>query len=583
MHLSRHFFVRLLISLVLGWAVWFFRGAVLAGPGGILWDPMTGLVIGLAWRGWLGGAAAVSFVPLAGGLLGGGPEVGALLTEAGLAWLIVASARQLFPAHLRALLVIPMAAGVTFVGVLVEQILSFNLPFGPGFGLSWTLRSLGVMAVAPLVQAVDAQFLSRMNGRFFLGWVVLSILLLVVGRVAALPDIDPTSGLALGLIPLVILYWQAMRFGVPGSATSCFLVALSAGLAWAEGNAGLLVFPPGLVALGLTAALGVAHGVAAMRDEREETYSWVATAARNHQVVFWRWRQGRGVEWDDPALAEKIGLMASRGGWTHGRDWHSEENLPDPGTTFEPVLVRLRDPAGQVRWLELAGQSQARDPSGQVSVVLGTAMEVTDRRVSQERRETLLRRETELRTIRSQLHPHVIFNALNRIAALTMSEPEKSRDLLVRLSRLLRATLIAGEKQATGLAEEMGLIRDYLELEGAGLGERLRFQDRIPAGSDGATFPPLLLFSLIEGAVRRGVGMRKEGATVALTRPRPGCFRIEVDPPVPGGEAEFPEWPDPVWRERVGMQQTRRDTLRVETEPDGSVRAVEWESGEGAK
>jgi hypothetical protein len=583
MHLTRLFFARLLISLVLAWGVWFFRGALLAGPSGMLWDPMPGLVIGLAWRGWLAGAVAAAFVPLAGGLLGGGPEVGALLVEGGLAWLIAASARQLSSPHLRALLVIPLAAGVTFAGALVEQILSFNIPFGPGFGVSWTLQSLGVMAVAPLVQALDGDFLSRMDSRIFLGWVLLSILLLVVGRVAALPDIDPQAGLALALIPLVILFWQAMRFGVPGSATACFLVALSAGMAWAEGNAGMLSFSPGLVALGLTAALGMAHGMAAIRDEREDTFSWVATAARNHQVVFWRWRKGHGVEWDDPALAGKIGLISSHTGWTQGRDWQTENSLPDPGTTFEPVLVRMRDPVGQVRWLELAGDTQARDPSGQVSVVLGTAMEVTERQLSQERRETLLRRETELRTIRSQLHPHVIFNALNRIAALTMSEPEKARDLLVRLSRLLRATLIAGEKTSTRLEEEMGLIRDYLELEGAGLGERLRFQDRIPAGSDGSTFPPLLLFSLIEGAVRRGVGMRKEGATITLSRPRPGCFRVEVDPPVPGGEAEFPEWPDPVWRERVGMQQSRRDTLRVESEKDGSVRAVEVELREGTK
>jgi hypothetical protein len=575
--------MRLFISLLLGCTVWFLRGAVLTGPYGMLWDPMTGLVIGLAWRGWLAGAVAAAFVPLAGGLLGGAPETGSLLVEGVLAWLITTSVRKVASPHLRALVVIPIAAGVTFAGVLVEQILGFNMPFGPGFGISWTLQSLGVMAVAPLVQALDGDFLSRMDNRVFLGWVLLSILLVVVGRVAALPDIDPQGGLALALIPLVILFWQAMRFGVPGSATACFLTALSAGMAWAEGHGGMLSFPPGLVALGLTAALGVAHGVAAIRDEREETFSWVANAARNHQVVFWRWRIGGGVEWDDPALAARIGLTSSGGGWTQRRDWEVGGSLPDPGTTFGPILVHMRDPDGHVRWLELAGQAQARDPSGHVSVVLGTVLDVTERQLSQERREALLRRETELRTIRSQLHPHVIFNALNRIAALTMSEPEKARDLLVRLSRLLRATLIAAEKQNTDLAEEMGLIRDYLELEGAGLGERLRFQDRIPAGPDASSFPPLLLFSLVEGAVRRGVGMKKNGATIVLSRPQPGCFRIEVDPPVPGGEAEFPEWPDPVWRERVGMQQARRDTLRVETERNGSVRAVELELEKEAK
>ena len=571
----QRFFIRILLSLAFGWMAWFLRGAVLAGPHGMLWDPMTGLVIGLAWRGWLAGALAASLVPLLGGLLQGGPESGSLLLEAVLAWLVASSAKQLNSPHLRALVVLPMAAGVTFAGALLEQALSFNIPFGPGFGLSWTLQALGVMAMAPMVQALDRDFLSRMDGPVFVSWVVLSILLVVVGRTAALPDIDSTSGLALALIPLVILFWQSMRFGVTGSSTACFLTALSAGMAWADGNTGMLSFPPGIVGLGLTAALGVAHGVGAIRDEREETFSWVATAARNHQVVFWRWRKGKGVEWDDAALAGLIGLTSSRGGWTPVQGWEAPQSLPNPATTFSPTLTPMRDPSGDIRWLELAGQSLSRDPSGAVSVVLGTAMEVTERQLSQERREALLRRETELRAIRSQLHPHVIFNALNRIAALTMSEPDRARDLLVRLSRLLRATLIAGQKESTNLEEERSLIRDYLELEGAGLGERLRFRDQLPHALSGITLPPLLLFSLVEGAVRRGVGMRKEGATIQLNQPRAGVFRIEVDPPVPGGEGEFPAWPDPVWQERIRLQRSRRDLLRVETLPDGSVRAVE--------
>ena len=541
----------------------------------MLWDPMTGLVIGLAWRGWLVGAAAASLVPFTGGILTGGPESGCLLLEAVLGWFVGSSARQLSSPHLRALVVLPLAAGVTFAGALVEQLLSFNIPFGPGFGVSWTLQALGVMALAPLIQALDRDFLSRMDSRIFISWVVLSVLLLVVGRVAALPDIDPSAGLALALIPLVILFWQSMRFGVSGSSTACFLTALSAGMAWSESNPGMLSFAPGLVALGLTTALGVAHGVAAIRDEREETFSWVATAARNHQVVFWRWRMGRGVEWDDPTLAAQIGLASSHRGWVPASGWQVAEVLPNPAITFSPVITRMIDPDGQSRWLELAGQSQSRDPSGVISVVLGTAMDVTERHLSQERREALLRRETELRAIRSQLHPHVIFNALNRIAALIMSEPERARDLLVRLSRLLRATLIAGNKEATTLAEEQSLIRDYVELEGAGLGDRLRFQDRLPSKGNGATFPPLLLFSLVEGAVRRGVGMRKEGATILLSQPGHGIYRVEVDPPVPAGEGEFPAWPDPVWQERIRVQRSRHDRLRVEALPDGSVRAVE--------
>ena len=204
---------------------------------------------------------------------------------------------------------------------------------------------------------------------------------------------------------------------------------------------------------------------------------------------------------------------------------------------------------------------------------------MTVREEARGQRERLLRREVELRTLRSQLHPHVIFNALNRIASLAMSDAEAARDLLVRLSRLLRAALLAGEKRETTLAEELALIRDYLKLEGAGYGERLRFEDRIGAEAILGGLPPLSLFSMVEGAVRRGVGMRKEGATITLSQPSERVMRVQVDPPVPSGEAEFPEWPDPVWVERLAVEQPRRAEIVAERDRDGSVKWVELKVG----
>jgi LytS/YehU family sensor histidine kinase len=73
-------------------------------------------------------------------------------------------------------------------------------------------------------------------------------------------------------------------------------------------------------------------------------------------------------------------------------------------------------------------------------------------------------------------------------------------------------------------------------LEQAGLEERLRFENSIPADAEPVSLPALSLFCLVEGAVRRGVGMRKEGATIQLSQRGPRVFRVEVDPPVPAGE-----------------------------------------------
>lgn len=570
----RAFFLgQILGGLFLGGVGYFLREPLLVGSQGLLWDPMSGLVVGLAWRGWLGAAAAAGLVPLAGGPLAGGPEVAGLWTEAILAWGLAQSESTLGRVNLRNLIILPMAAGVTVAGTLVEQLASFSLPFGPGFGILWAGHALGVMALAPLLAKGAPGFLAKLDRRLFLGWVLLTILLILVARVASFPGIDPASRLALGLIPLVILFWQAMRFGQAGSSTACFITALMAGLAWQEGNLALEAFPPGIFAMVLTVILGTCHGMAALHDERSEIEAWTESSAQTHRVAFWRWQRGQGVEWDDPTLAAELGLRSQAVGWGLAGGWRAENSLPDPRGNVPAVVVRLSSPGGGDHAVELAAKVHARDPAGQPSVVLGTALDVTDRIQSQSRREKLLRREGELRALRSQLHPHVIFNALNRIAALTMCEPERARDLLVRLSRLLRAALLAGEKDTTGTTEELSLIRDYLELEGAGYGERLRFRNEIAEGS-GSRFPPLLLFSLVEGAVRRGVGMRKEGATITLRQPQPGVFRVEADPAVPTGEAEFPAWPDPLWVERLAVGQPPRFRLTVERE-NGGIRAVE--------
>lgn len=565
---------------LLGLLAWGLRQPLLTGQEGLLWDPLPGLVIGLAWRGFLPGALLASLAPLAGGIFSGGPQVAALWVEAGLAWGLLRSRRMLgTSAIFRELMIVPMSGGVTVVGAVVEQILSMNTPFSSGFATLWIGRAFGVMAVAPLVVNLGRNFFVRLDRRLFFGWVFLAVLLVVVGRVAATPGLDPRGGLALGLIPIVILFWQAMRFGVTGTSLGCFLVALLAGLGWVDGNAGLLSFHPGVLALGLTAVLGTAHGMATLRDEREDIRAWTDAAARIQQVVFWRWQRGSGIEWDRPEAARQIGLAAGRRGWRAEEGWQGPSSWPAPEEVVQTVLIDVRDLAGRARKLELAGKIESHDTEGRASVVLGTAVDVTVREEARGQRERLLRREVELRTLRSQLHPHVIFNALNRIASLTMSDSESARDLLVRLSRLLRAALLAGEKKETTLSEETSLIRDYIQLEGAGYGERLRFRDQITEEKNMGGIPPLSIFSLVEGAVRRGVGMRKEGATITLSQPSGRVFRVQVDPPVPGGEAEFPEWPDPVWVERLAVEQPRRAEIVAERDRDGSVRWVELKVG----
>jgi len=136
--------------------------------------------------------------------------------------------------------------------------------------------------------------------------------------------------------------------------------------------------------------------------------------------------------------------------------------------------------------------------------------------VDASRQTQLLARDSELKALKAQVNPHFLFNSLHSISALTSIDPARAREMALRLSDFLRSSLGLGEKESIPLAEELALVKSYLEVEQVRFGPRLRFLERIEEPCLRCLVPPLLLQPLVENAVRHGIANLVEGGGISI-------------------------------------------------------------------
>jgi LytS/YehU family sensor histidine kinase len=147
-------------------------------------------------------------------------------------------------------------------------------------------------------------------------------------------------------------------------------------------------------------------------------------------------------------------------------------------------------------------------------------------------RQAALAREAELRALRAQIDPHFLFNSLNAIGGLALSDGEAARTMCGKLAGFLRRTLALGAQDRIPLAEELALTEDYLAVERVRLGDRLRIERTIDPEAASCLVPPLLLQPLVENAIRHGVATRLDGGVLRLLAKREdGMLYVSVDNP----------------------------------------------------
>lgn len=133
-----------------------------------------------------------------------------------------------------------------------------------------------------------------------------------------------------------------------------------------------------------------------------------------------------------------------------------------------------------------------------------------------EARLTNLLKEAELNMLRSQIRPHFLFNSLNSISSLTMTDPDKAREMVIKLSEFMRYSLNLPDTMISRLEKELYHVELYLDIEKVRFGKRLVFTKKINQEAMDWEVPVMILQPLVENSVKYGVYESSEATEITL-------------------------------------------------------------------
>ena len=125
-------------------------------------------------------------------------------------------------------------------------------------------------------------------------------------------------------------------------------------------------------------------------------------------------------------------------------------------------------------------------------------------------------KDLELKTIKSHINPHFIFNSLNSIRALVEENPKRARTAITELSNILRSSLQVEKMETVPLQKELDIVNDYLALEQMRFEERLKVEMEIESNTLNQPVPPMMLQTLVENAIKHGISKRINGGVIKI-------------------------------------------------------------------
>jgi signal transduction histidine kinase len=163
--------------------------------------------------------------------------------------------------------------------------------------------------------------------------------------------------------------------------------------------------------------------------------------------------------------------------------------------------------------------------------------------------------ELRLQTLRMQIDPHFLFNALNAVSVLIKKgDNERAEQTLGRLSSFFRQTLESSARHWVTLDEELDFVRQYIAIVQVRFGDRLTVDERCDANVSATPVPAMLLQPLIENAVMHGFGDKVGPCALTLACRADGDrLAITIEDDGVGGKFHS----DPKFREGVGLTNVR--------------------------
>jgi LytS/YehU family sensor histidine kinase len=145
--------------------------------------------------------------------------------------------------------------------------------------------------------------------------------------------------------------------------------------------------------------------------------------------------------------------------------------------------------------------------------------------------------EAQLASLESRVQPHFLFNTLNSIAALTHEDPPAAERMAGQLAALMRSSLDRAAPLVP-LDQELRTVVDYLEIEQARFGNRLRYRFEVPRDTADVEVPRLSIQTLVENSVKYAVSPRPAGGSILVRAARAnGRVRLTVEDDGPGFDA----------------------------------------------